>query len=76
MSANEVHEKPELLTVTEAAEYLTLSRKSVDTLIKLGHLQPINLATRVGSRASYRLKRTDLDRLLRERQKKPNIRAA
>lgn len=76
MSTSDKIEKPELLTVKEAAEYLSLSRKSVDTLIKLGQLFPINLATSVGGRASYRLKRSDLDRLLRERQKKPVIKAA
>lgn len=76
MSSPEKHEKPELLSVKEAADYLSLSRKSIDTMIKLGVLQPINLATRPTGRASYRLKRSDLDRLLRERQRKPIIKAA
>lgn len=69
-------EKPELLTVLQAAEYLSISRKSVGTMIRLGMLQPINLATNPTGRASYRLKRSDLDRLLRERQRKPIIKAA
>ena len=76
MSTSEKPEKPDLLTVKEAATYLTLSRKSIDTMIKLGVLLAINVATKATGRASYRLKRSDLDRLLRERQRKPHIRAA
>lgn len=76
MSTSGKPEKPDLLTVKAAAEYLSISRKSVDTMIKLGMLDPINLATKATGRATYRLKRSDLDRLIRERQRKPIIKAA
>lgn len=72
-----VSERPELFTVTQAAEYLSLSRKSIDTLIKLGHLRAVNMATNPkASRAVWRVTRTDLDTFIRERKTKPQIRAA
>lgn len=68
---------PELLTVTEAAEYLTLSRKSVETMIKQGTLLAINVATRRDAqRKAWRLRQSDLDDFLRVRKQKPLITVA
>lgn len=70
--------KPELFSVKEAADYLSLSRKSIDTLIKLGHLRAVNMATNPNAaRAVWRVTRTDLDAFIRDRRTKPQqIRAA
>lgn len=70
-------EKPELFTVTQAADYLSVSRKSIDTLIKLQQLRAVNLATNPNAaRAVWRIARTDLDKFIHERKTKPNVRAA
>lgn len=68
---------PELLTVTQAAKYLSLSRRSIDTMIKTGELLAINVATRRnGQRKKWRLNRSDLDLFLRGRKQRPMIQAA
>jgi excisionase family DNA binding protein len=69
--------RPELLTVTEAAEYLSVSRKSVEVMIAHGTLLAVNVATLATSkRKAWRLRRQDLDQFLRNRQQKPVIVAA
>lgn len=66
---------PELLTVTQAAKYLTLSRKSIETMIKQGTLLAINVSTqRDAQRKQWRLKVSDLDEFLRARKQKPMMR--
>lgn len=69
--------RPELLTVTEAADYLSISRKSVDTMILNGQLLAVNVATlATGKKKAWRLRRTDLDNFLRLRQLKPALAVA
>jgi excisionase family DNA binding protein len=68
---------PELLTVTQAADYLSLGRKSIETMIKTGELLAINVSTRRnGQRKAWRLQRTDLDNWLRGRKQKPLLKSA
>jgi excisionase family DNA binding protein len=69
--------KPELFTVKEAAEFLSLSRKSIDTLIRLQELRAVNMATNPkAARAVWRVTRADLENFIRDRKTKPHIRAA
>ena len=68
---------PVLLNADQAAEYLTVSRKSIDTMTKLGHLKPINVSTNPKSRKkTLRYRVSDLEAFLRERTAKPTIKAA
>ena len=64
---------PDLLTVDEAAAYLSVSRRSIESMIAERTIRGVNVSVKPNAgRKSWRFHRQDLDTFLKNRAVKPS----
>jgi excisionase family DNA binding protein len=66
-------EPPLFLTPPAVAEMLGISAEKVLTWVRNGDLRAVNVATRLGGRPLWRIRRTDLEAFLAARENPPRV---
>lgn len=66
-------ELPSFLTPPAVAKMLGISAEKVHTWIRNGDLRAVNVTTKLGGRARWRIRRTDLEAFLAMRENPPRV---
>ncbi|HQU43785.1 MAG TPA: helix-turn-helix domain-containing protein [Pirellulales bacterium] len=66
-------EQPAFLTPPAVARLLGINVAKVLTWIRNGDLRAVNVATRLGGRARWRIRRADLEAFLVSRENRPRV---
>lgn len=66
-------DQPAFMTPPAVAKLLGISAEKVLTWIRNGDLRAVNVATTLGGRARWRIRRTDLEEFLAARENPPRV---